>query len=77
MPAGASFWPRMQSTRLSCSTPVQRGLRRGIGQLVEVETAHCRGHVAAELLGLKTHGVAPGMRDNVRAHPMNLKRGNP
>ena len=47
------------------------------GRLVEVDTAHRRGHVAAELLGPKTHGVAPGMRDNVRADSLNLKRGNP
>jgi hypothetical protein len=31
--------------------------------------------VAAELLGLKTHDIAPGRHDNVRADPMNLKRG--
>jgi hypothetical protein len=33
--------------------------------------------VAAELLGPKIHGVAPNMRDNVRAELLNLKRGTP
>jgi hypothetical protein len=56
---------------------LQCGLRRRIGQAIEVDTAHRRGHVAAELLGPKTHGVAPNMRDNVRAELLNLKRGNP
>jgi hypothetical protein len=51
-------------------------LRRRIGQSVEIDAAHRRGHVAAEFLGLKTHGVTPEMQDNVRAQSINLKRGN-
>jgi len=53
----------------------QGGSRRRIGQAVEIEAAHRSGHVAAERLGLKTHGAPPGRHDNVRADPMNLKRG--
>jgi hypothetical protein len=52
----------------------QRRPRRRIGQLVEIEAAHGRSHVAAELFCFKTHGVAPDTQDNVRAHAMNLKR---
>ena len=55
---------------------VQQGrLRRRIGQAVEIEAAHRSGHVAAELLGLKTHGVTPGRHDNVRADPTKVTRG--
>jgi hypothetical protein len=51
-------------------------LRRRIGQTVEIEAVHGSGHVAAEPLGLKTHGVAPDTQDNLRADAMNLKRGS-
>ena len=73
---GASFWSRMHSTRLSCSTSSKAARVAGIGQAVEIEAAHRSGHVAAELLGLKTHGVTPGRHDNVRADQIKAQGGS-